>query len=34
MGIPGYYVFNAALGITLFGASTGTIVPFFLLVHG
>lgn len=26
MGYPGYYIFNAALAITLFGASTGTIV--------
>ena len=33
MGIPGYYVFNAALGITLFGASTGTIVSFILCAH-
>lgn len=28
MGYPGYYIFNAALAITLFGASTGTIVAF------
>ena len=33
MGIPGYYVFNAALGITLFGASTGTIVTILLRAH-